>query len=218
MDLAEILSLGIVSVLLLLGLGLLVLVLKQTPRSAAGDLVGQGDFARALEAADTSSAAGRDELFAAAVAAKHLLDLDTAEALLARLVEDDHSDGEAWMERGLVAAYRGDDARARDCLTTAERHRSDLLESISLHRAWADLRAGDRDGARRRFEEISAPLESKLRSDLGPGDPLFAEWFFQAADLWEESGALEKGAWARAEAGGAAPASLLVAKFVSNRL
>ena len=213
MDLAELLSLGILSAVLLLGLAILVLILKQTPRSPAGSLVGRGDFSRALASADVSPGAERDELFAAALAAKHELDLDAAEALLARILEGDPSDGEAWMERGLVAAYRGDHPRADEHLATAERYRSDLLESISLHRAWTSLRAGDLERARRGFEEISAPLESKLRHDLGPGDPLFAEWFFQAADLWEESGARDKGAWARREARRSAPSSKLVGKF-----
>lgn len=213
MDLAELLSVGVVSAVLLLGLAILVLILKQAPRSAAGTLVGRGDFSRALAVADVSAGAERDELFAAALAAKHELDLDAAEALLARILSSDPGDGEAWMERGLVAAYRDDPSRADEHLATAVRYRADLLESISLHRAWVSLRAGDPARARRGFEELSAPLESKLRHDLGPGDPLFAEWFFQAADLWEESGAPDKSAWARREARRSAPSSKLVRKF-----
>lgn len=213
MGLFELLSLGVIAVLVLVGLLVLVVVLKQTPRSAAGSLVGSGDFSRALAAADLGPGAERDELLAAAVAAKHLLELGTAEELTRRILEGDDSDGEAWMERGLAAAYRGDYEHAVEWLANAERCRSDLFESISLHRAWTDLKAGRGGPARKRFEEISAPLESKLRSDLGPGDPLFAEWFFQAADLWEESGAHEMSAWARREARQAAPDSRLIAEF-----
>lgn len=213
MGLFEIISLGVTLVVIAAGLAVLVVILKQTPRSAAGSLIGSGDFSRALSSADVGPGAGRDELLAAAVAAKHLLELETADALVRRILEADESDGEAWMERGLIAAYGGDYALAIEWLSDAERWRSDLFESITLHRAWTELRAGLGDSARKRFEEISAPLESKLRSDLGPGDPLFAEWFFQAADLWEESGAPDKGAWARREARRAAPQSALVARF-----
>lgn len=213
MGLFELLSLGVISVLVLVGLMLLVVILRQTPRSIAGSLIGRGAFSQAFAAADLGPGAERDELLAAAVAAKHLLELDAAEDLLRRILESDARDGEAWMERGLVAAYRGDYTRADECLRAAERCRPDLLESISLHRSWADLKAGRGRRARCRFEEISAPLESKLRSDLGPGDPLFAEWFFQAADLWEESGAPDKSAWARQVVHRSAHVSPLVARF-----
>ncbi len=213
MALFEILSLAVVAALVLGGVFLLVVMLRNTPGSATGSLVGTGDFARALAAADLGPSADRDELLAAAVAAKHMLELDTCEELARRILDRDGDDGEAWMERGLAAAYRGDYANASAWLATAERLRSDLFESISLHRAWAELRAGRGHSAHTRFEEISVPLESKLRSDLGPGDPLFAEWFFQAADLWEESGAHDKSAWAREAARRAAPASRLVARF-----
>lgn len=209
----ELLTLGVTIAVAGAGLLVLLLMLKHAPRSAAGDLVGRGEFAEALTAADTDGDAERDELMAAAIAAKHMRELDRAESLLARVVRIDDDDGEAWMERGLVAAYRGDYSLAADHLRSAERRRSDLLESISLHRAWVDLRAGASAAALRRFEEIAAPLESKLKSDLGPGDPLFAEWFFQAADLWRESGATEKAAWARREARRSAPSSELVARF-----
>ena len=209
----ELLTLGVTIAVAVAGVLVLLLMLNHAPRSAAGDLVGRGDFAEALTAADTGGDAERDELMAAAIAAKHLRELDRAEDLLARVVRIDDDDGEAWMERGLVAAYRGDYALAADHLRSAERRRSDLLESISLHRAWVDLLAGEAAAALRRFEEIAAPLESKLRSDLGPGDPLFAEWFFQASDLWAESGATEKAAWARREARRSAPSSELVARF-----
>lgn len=213
MNLFELLSLGVIATLLVVGLMLLVVILRGTPRTAAGALVGRGDFERALAEARVGPEAEQEELLPAAVAAKHMLELDTAEELLARILERDDSDGEAWMERGLVAAYGGDYARALEWLAEAERQRSDLFESISLHRAWAELRSGRTDRACRRFEEISAPLESKLRSDLGPGDPLFAEWFFQAADLWEECGAADKSTWARREARASAPESRLVARF-----
>lgn len=213
MALFELLSLGVIVVLAALGLMLLIVVLRNTPRSAASELVGRGDFSAALDTADLGPTADRDELLAAAVAAKHVLALERAEALALRALDLDREDGEAWLELGLTRAYQGKHESALAAMSRAARHRADLLESISLHRAWVALSDGDSPSACRLFEEISAPLESKLRSDLGPGDPLFAEWFFQAADLWEESGAREKGAWARQEARRSAPGSELVAKF-----
>lgn len=213
MTLFELLSVGVLAVLAALGVMLVVVLIRHTPRSAAGELVGRGDFSAALESAALGPGAERDELLAAAVAAKHLLEFDRAEALARRSIEADPSDGEAWLELGLALGYRGEHEQADEALVEASRHRADLLESISLHRAWVALRAGDTGAALLLFEEISAPLDSKLRSDLGPGDPLFAEWFFQAADLWEETGALDRSAWAREEARRSAPGSLLVAEF-----
>ena len=86
--------------------------------------------------------------------------------------------------------------------------RADLAESITLHRAWLELRRGRERDARRRFEEIEASLESKLRADL-VGDPLFAEWYLQAALLWRAAGDEERAAWAWREGLAAAPESRL---------
>ncbi len=209
----ELITLVVTVLVAVAGLIVLTAVLRHAPRSEAGQLVGQGEFADALESADVGAEAERDELLAAAIAAKHLGDFERSRALTERVLTLDHDDGEAWLELGLSAAYSGDAERALEALYEAGRRRADLLESISLHRAWVELQAQDAVAARRRFEEISAPIESKLRSDLGPGDPLFAEWFFQAADLWEESGALEKSAWARREARRSAPNSPLVERL-----
>ncbi|MFY9820352.1 MAG: hypothetical protein WAM82_03165, partial [Thermoanaerobaculia bacterium] len=120
--------------------------------------------------------------------------------------------GEAWLERGLTAAWAGgfdNFDKAEAAFQKAGALRSDLLESLTLHRAWLALRRGDRQGARRLFSEIEAPLENKLRSDLGSGEPLFAEWFLQAADLWADAGDDERAAWARAEGKASAPESCL---------
>ena len=183
-------------------------VLRHTPRSGAMDPLGRGDFAAALAAARTGPGATRSDLWAAAVAAKHLLELDRAAALLDRLLRAEPDDGEAWLERGLVAAYAGEPEQARAAFARAEALRSDLAESLTLHRAWATLRAGDARTARRLFEEVEAPLETKLRMDLG-GDPLFAEWFLQAAALWRAAGDAERADWAEAAGRAAAPASRL---------
>lgn len=188
-------------------------VLKRGPRNPAAELAARGDFRGALAAAAGGSE--RDALLAVAVAAKHLLQLERAEESLARLLATE-DDGEAWLERGLVAAYRGRHDHARDCFSRAVAARADLLEPISLHRAWVDLRAGERARAGALFEEIEAPIESKLRSDIGPGDPLFSEWFVQAADLWEARGDAERAAWARAQGLAAAPASRLLARLASG--
>ncbi len=171
--------------------------------------LGSGRFAAALERARTGPRAPRDELYAAAVAAKHLLLWERADELLGRILAGDPGDGEAWLERGSVAAYRGRAAAAADAFARALARRSDLAESINLHAAWLALAAGDRAAARRRFDEVEAPLESKLRSDLGPGDPLFAEWFLQAAALWRAEGDAERAGWAAASGRAAAPESRL---------
>ncbi len=139
--------------------------LRQPSGSPALQALGQGRFAEALETARTDARAGRDDLYAAAVAAKHLLELDRARALLDRLLAGDPRDGEAWLERGLVAAYAGDFAAADAAFAKVEPLRSDLLESLTLHRAWLALRRGDaaRPAAssarsRRRWRTSSVPI------------------------------------------------------------
>ena len=94
--------------------------------------------------------------------------------------------------------------------------RSDLEESITLHRAWVALRQGRARLARRRFEDVEASLESKLRADLS-GDPLFAEWFLQAALLWRAAGDEERAAWAWREGLAAAPQSRLAEVLAPGR-
>jgi tetratricopeptide (TPR) repeat protein len=216
MTLFELLGIGVVVATAAVLIALAVVVIRNAPRSKAGELVGAGDFETALDSADTGAGAERDELMAAAFAAKHTMELDRARGLVDRVLADDPADGEAWLERGLIEAYDGDHAAALDSLAEAGRHRADLLESIALHRAWVELRAGDVGSARRRFEEVAAPLRSKFEHDLGPGDPLFSEWFFQAADLWEAFGEGELGAWSRDEARKAAPQSQLVSAFCGD--
>lgn len=192
-------------------IGLLVLVVKLAPRSATAADLGRGDFERVLERADLGERADREELIAAAVAAKHLLRLDRAEELLRRQLAADPADGEAWLELGLVTAYRDRHPEADEALARAAELRADLLESITLHRAWIALRRGRAGEARRLFEEVEAPLENKLRADLGSGEPLFAEWFQQAAELWRAAGDDERADWARKEALRTAPQSRLLA-------
>src|SRR4051794_17273788 len=176
---------------------------------AAQRALGEGRFADALAAARTDARASRDQLYTAAVAARHLLELDRAKGLLDRVLTQDPADGEAWLERGLTAAWAGDFDGAEQAFQKAGTLRSDLLESLTLHRAWLALRRGDRQGARRLFSEVEAPLENKLRSDLGSGEPLFAEWFLQAADLWADAGDEDRAAWARSEGRASAPESRL---------
>ncbi len=176
---------------------------------AAQRALGEGRFADALAASRTDARASRDQLYTAAVAARHLLELDRARLLLDRILDHDPTDGEAWLERGLTAAWAGDFDGAEQAFQKAGALRSDLLESLTLHRAWLALRRGDRQDARRLFSEVEAPLENKLRSDLGSGEPLFAEWFLQAADLWADAGDEERAAWARREGRASAPESRL---------
>jgi tetratricopeptide (TPR) repeat protein len=174
-------------------------VLRRTPVSPAVEAVGRGDFEAALAGARTGAKAGRDELLAAAVAAKHLLRLDESRALLARVLARDPSDGEAWLEAGLAAAYAGDWPAADRALGEAAARRSDLAESITLHRAWVELKKKNVREARHLFDEVETSLENKLRTDLGGGEPLFAEWFLQAAELWAAFGDEERANWAREE-------------------
>jgi tetratricopeptide (TPR) repeat protein len=182
-------------------------LLRQSARTAAQEALGKGDFQGALAALTRDP--GRDELLAAAMAAKHLWELDRARELLSRLLAADPADGEAWLERGLVEAYAGDAAAAREAFARVEPLRADLAESLTLHRAWLELVLGEETAARRRFEQIAAPLETKLRTDLGSGEPVFAEWFLHAAALWEAAGQRDLAEWARAAGLASAPASRL---------
>ena len=204
-------GLMLVLLLALLAAGAFVLwaTLRQPAASPALAALGEGRFTAVLEAARTDARAGRGELYAAAVAAKHLLELDRARAFLDRILARDPGDGEAWLELGLVAAYAGDPAAADRAFARVEPLRSDLLESLTLHRAWLALRRGDLPAARRLFGEVEAPLENKLRSDLGSGEPLFAEWFLQTAVLWRAAGDAERADWAWREGLASAPESRL---------
>src|SRR6476660_6648856 len=111
----ESLLLGILLAGLAVGSFLLWSGLKRSGTSAALEELGRGHFRAALAAARTAGPRPeRDELYAASVAAKHLLELDRARELLGRLLAFDPEDGEAWLESGLVAAYSGDPAAARE--------------------------------------------------------------------------------------------------------
>lgn len=171
------------------------------------------DAGRFEEAVELGSAPGaeRDQQLAAAVAARHLERFSEARQLLETLVEADPGDGEAWLELGLVEAHSGRFARAHRAFDRASASRSDLLESLTLHRAWLALEEGDETTARRQFDEIEVPLENKLRQDIGPGDAIFAEWFLEAGLLWRLRGDDERADWALEAARRAAPHSRLVA-------
>jgi len=208
----ELLLLAVLALLAAAGAVALFAILRdrsRAPASAATAALSRGELRAALAAARTDPRAPRDDLYTAAVAARHLLELDTARALTARLVAADPRDGEAWLESALAAAYAGDAPAAEHAFARAAALRADLLESITLHRAWLALAQGDRRAARARFEEVEASLEGKLRSDLGPGDPLFAEWFLHAGALWQAAGDAERAAWAFAAGRAAAPESSL---------
>lgn len=184
----------------------------------------RGEAVRAFEAGDREAAVARGrtseergERLVAAVAARQLLDLAAAEEILDTLLREDPSDGEAWFERGLTAAYAGDAPGAEEAFARAEARRSDLTEPAALARAWLALDGGDRGRARRIFEEVEAPFETKLRDDLGSADPAFVEWFLQAAALWRAAGAEEKAAWALDRARGGKPGPALTERLTLNR-
>lgn len=199
---------GIFALLVVTGLATLV-ALRSSGSSAAVGAFEAGRFAEAVELASDPSGAPRESLLAGARAARHLLDLEGASVLLDKLLREDVDDGEAWVEKGLVAAYGRDLAGARDCFQKAVSLRSDLLESTTLHRAWLELVLGDPPLARRLFDEVEATISTKLDTDLGPGDPEFAEWFLHAGWLWRSRGARARAAAAIDAARSAAPESRL---------
>ena len=203
-------ALASITALLIAAAVLLVLAMKKR-RTAMTEDLDAGRFQEVLDAAAPAGERDRDQLLAIAVAAKHLCDFDAARAALAEILRDDPRDGEAWLELGLVSAYRGDLDTAAKAFDRVGASRSDLLESLTLHRAWTKLRAGDDRGAAVLFSEIEIPLETKLRDDMGEGDPAFAEWFLQAGHLWRSRGDDERARWALGAARDAAPASRLIA-------
>jgi len=205
----ETLLVVLLSALLAVGALALFASLRAGAASDAMAELGAGRFAEALKTARTGPRAPRDELYAAAVAAKHLALWQQADELLGRILAADPGDGEAWQERGAVAAYAGRAGAAAAAFARALAGRADLAESFNIERDWLALRTGDAARARRLFDEVEAPLESKLRSDLGEGDPLFAEWFLLAAALWRAAGDDERADWAAAAGRAAAPESRL---------
>lgn len=178
--------------------GFVLLVALRGRREPAAQALGEGRFREALDTTDVSAGAERDSLYTGAVAAKHLLEWDRAEHLLRRILEDD-DDGEAWLELGLVETYRENYERALDCFVRAEQLRGDLLESLTLHRAFVELRRDNAERGQSLFEEIEVQLETKLRTDMGGGEPLFVEWFLQSAALWQSTGKRSRADWARSQ-------------------
>jgi len=176
----------------------LFVALRQGKPEPSSEALSLGHFHDTLTLADTSGNAERGSLYNAAVAAKHLLDWQTAERLLRRILSEDE-DGEAWLELGLVLTYQGSYTEAMRSFDRAETFRADLSESLNLHRAFVEMRRGESGRARTLFEEIEIPLETKLRIDMGSGEPLFLEWFLQSAALWRAAGKIEKAEWATAQ-------------------
>jgi tetratricopeptide (TPR) repeat protein len=210
-------TLAIVNVAVLLAVvAIAVFVILRRGRATATEAQRQldaGHFEKVLETA--GDGADRDVRLAASLAAKHLLDLPRARGLLEALVAADAGDGEAWLELGLVDAYAGRFDDARRAFERVGASRSDLLEPLTLHRAWLALLEGDDAAARRLFSEIDVPLETKLRLDLGEGDPTFAEWFLQAGLLWCAEGDRARADWALGAARRAAPESRLIAELAA---
>jgi tetratricopeptide (TPR) repeat protein len=194
-----------------IGAGLLIVALRGAEPSAIARATASGQFTAALEAAAVDPPRKRDDLLAAAVAAKHRCEWQKARAWLDSALVDDPNDGEVTIELGLIATYDRDaksaDERFRDALS----QRADLAESITLHRAFAALVGGDRASAAHYFEEVEAPLLTKLTLDVGPGEPAFAEWFLHASALWGAAGEIERAEWGEGKAIESAPESLLPA-------
>jgi tetratricopeptide (TPR) repeat protein len=189
------------------------IALRNSGQSSAQQAVGEGRFE---EAADLAQNDDENSLLAAAVGAKHLLRWADAEEKLKLVLAGDADHGEALLELALVNLYRGDLDQVEALLRRAESRRADLLESIQLHRALLALLEGDDARARARFEEVEAPLETKLRIDVGEGEPAFAEWFLHAALLWRCAGRDKKASWAWQAALRSAPGSRLPDRLASE--
>jgi hypothetical protein len=194
-----------------IGAGMLAVALRGGPASEIAQATAEGRFVAALEAAERRAPRDRDERLAAAIAAKHRCEWSSADDWLRATLDEDPQDGESLLELGLVEAYRGRAAAADGYLRRAAAERADLSESITLHRAFAALAGGDAARARRLFEEVEAPLETKLTLDVGPGEPAFAEWFLHPAALWRAAGNRERAEWSWRKAEESAPESLLPA-------
>lgn len=195
----------------------LVLALRPGTHSPLARALEEGRFAAVLGLAKSRALDEREDLLATAAAAKHLLRWSQAEELLQRLLGEDPADGEVLVEAGLVATYRQRAQEAEQLLSRAAAARADLSESVMLHRAFAALVAGQPQRARDLFEEVEAPLETKLEVDLGEGEALFAEWFLHAACLWGRLGRVERGRWAWEKGVESAPESLLP-DFIRDQL
>jgi hypothetical protein len=192
-----------------IGAGLLVVALRGAEPSAIARATALGQYLAAMEAAAREPPRQRDDLLAAAIAAKHRCEWERARSWLAAALADDPTDGEVSIESGLLAAYGGDTATADERFRDALSQRADLAESITLHRAFAALVGGDGATATHHFEEVEASLLSKLTVDVGAGEPAFAEWFLHASALWRHGGDVERAEWAERKAIESAPESLL---------
>jgi tetratricopeptide (TPR) repeat protein len=200
-----------------LGLGLFfaaALRRRRRPERSARDLLASGQLSAALAAARFGKRADRRELLAAATAARHLLRLDQARELLARL-GGEIRDPEAWRELGLLAAYEGRFAAAEAAFDRAARPGGTGAAGLELHRAWLDLLRGDTAAACRRFAPLAAGLEAL--ADPERAEPATAEQLLQAAALWEACGDRPRADWARREGRAAAPESRLWQRMAPER-
>ncbi|MEE2778522.1 MAG: hypothetical protein VYE73_17375 [Acidobacteriota bacterium] len=187
-------------------LGLYVALRGETP-SAALEALGRGEYREALSVVgdDTRD----DAMLAAATAARHCLEWEEARTRLRRVLEGDPRHGEAMIELALVHLYQNEMERADRLFVDALGWRSDLLESITLHRAVTAILGGDPQRGRELFEEVEATLETKLRLDVGEGEPAFAEWFLHSAVVWDALGRRSQAEWAWQAGRDAAPQSRL---------
>jgi hypothetical protein len=199
---------AVFALLAISGLALLV-VLRGRSAGTSVALFEAGEFRQAVDAATRAERPGHDDLLAAARAARHLNELELSSRLLERLLADDSEDGEVWLELALTAACARDIPAARGAFDRVPSSRSDLLESLTLHRAWLELFAGDTKLSRRLFQEVEASISTKLLDDLDGGETTFAEWFLHAGWLWRSGGRNDRAAWALDTARRAAPRSEL---------
>lgn len=203
------LLLGAVALLLIGGL-IFWAVIRRSRHGLASEAVARGAFRQALRLADAGPGAPRDDLLAAATAARHLLKLTTATRLLDRLLDDEPADDEARLDRGLVAAYGGDSAGAHAALDTLELSDPEETVPLPLLRAWLLLRDGDEAEAHALFEQVEVAIDTLLHPQAEAGDPLAAEWLAVAADLYRSKGNPRRAERALGAARQAAPSSPLI--------
>ena len=162
--------------------------------------LGGGHFAAALERARTGPRAPRDELYAAAVAAKHLRLWERADELPRAHPGERCGDGEAWLERGLVGGLFGL-PRARGGgvvrLHQALAHRARTSPSRSpctapgspSRGAIAPPPAVSSTRSRRRSRTSCAPISARASRSSPSGSS-------RRPALWSAAGDGERAAWA----------------------
>ena len=113
------------------------------PSGARPQALGRGDSTPPWPAARTGAGRGARAVRRAPWPPSTSSSLERARALLDRILARDPGDGEAWLEAVWPRRYAGDLAAAERAFAEGGPLRSDLLESLTLHRAWLALKPED---------------------------------------------------------------------------